>query len=61
MHQRHLSSIAAWAQELRSAGQVEEFSIGPATLEDVYIELVGRLEHENEQAAEQGAVDAGTH
>jgi ABC-2 type transport system ATP-binding protein len=60
MHQSHLTSIAAWAQDLRSAGQVEEFSIGPATLEDVYIELVGRLEHESERAAEQAVVDAGT-
>jgi ABC-2 type transport system ATP-binding protein len=63
LHQRHLNAIAAWAQELRSAGQVEEFSIGPATLEDVYIELVGRLEqgHDNERIAEREADDAGAH
>jgi len=31
----------AWAESLKSAGQVEEFTLGPATLEDVYIALVG--------------------
>ena len=31
-----------WAEGLRRSGSVEEFSLTPATLEDVYIELVGR-------------------
>jgi ABC-2 type transport system ATP-binding protein len=61
LHQRHLTSVATWAQELRSAGQVEEFSVGPATLEDVYIELVGRLDLEHEATLAQEAVDAGAH
>lgn len=30
-----------WACELRKRGLVEEFSIGPATLEDVYVRLAG--------------------
>ena len=34
----------AWAQSLRGDGVVEEFSLAPATLEDVYIELVGRAD-----------------
>lgn len=59
VHQRDLAPIASWAQELRGAGQVEEFSIGPATLEDVYIDLVGRLEHEHEAVLDQEAADAG--
>ena len=33
-----------WAKTQRRAGTVEEYSIGPATLEDVYIQLVGRSE-----------------
>jgi len=30
----------AWAGELRAARQVEEFTLGPATLEDAYVRLV---------------------
>ncbi len=30
----------AWAQEMKNAGTLEEFLLGPATLEDVYIRLV---------------------
>jgi ABC-2 type transport system ATP-binding protein len=31
----------AWAESLKRAGSVEEFTLGPATLEDVYVALVG--------------------
>jgi len=31
----------AWAEELQRAGSVEEYTLGPATLEDVYVALVG--------------------
>jgi ABC-2 type transport system ATP-binding protein len=31
----------AWAEALKAAGSVEEFTLGPATLEDVYVALVG--------------------
>jgi ABC-2 type transport system ATP-binding protein len=31
----------AWAESLQRAGAVEEFTLGPATLEDVYVALVG--------------------
>lgn len=34
----------AWAESLRRAGTLEEFSLTPATLEDVYVELVGRAD-----------------
>jgi ABC-2 type transport system ATP-binding protein len=33
---------AAWAEGLRHEGRVEEFSLAPATLEDVYVEIVDR-------------------
>ncbi len=33
-----------WAEGLRRSGAVEEFSLTPVTLEDAYIELVGRAE-----------------
>jgi ABC-2 type transport system ATP-binding protein len=31
----------AWAESLQRAGLVEEFTLGPATLEDVYVALMG--------------------
>ena len=31
----------AWAESLKGSGSVEEFTLGPATLEDVYVALVG--------------------
>ena len=31
-----------WARELRDSGVAEEFSIGPITLEDAYLKMVGR-------------------
>jgi len=50
--QRHLATIPAnaaaaavgWVTDLRRAGVVEEYRLGPATLEDVYVELVGRAD-----------------
>ena len=36
-----VSDAVAWATSLRNAGTAEEFSIGPATLEDVYVRHVG--------------------
>jgi ABC-2 type transport system ATP-binding protein len=30
----------AWARGLKDGGAIEEFSLGPSTLEDVYIRLV---------------------
>jgi ABC-2 type transport system ATP-binding protein len=38
------AAAARWAEDLRRAGVVEEFSLAPATLEDVYVELVGRAD-----------------
>jgi ABC-2 type transport system ATP-binding protein len=31
----------AWAEALKRAGVIEEFTLGPATLEDVYVAMVG--------------------
>jgi ABC-2 type transport system ATP-binding protein len=33
----------AWADTLKSEGSIEEFTLGPATLEDVYVALVGNV------------------
>lgn len=35
---------AAWAESLQRVGVVEEFALSPATLEDVYVRLVNRVE-----------------
>jgi ABC-2 type transport system ATP-binding protein len=48
--QRHLATVAAsaaaaavgWAEAAKLDGTFEEYRLGPATLEDVYVELVGR-------------------
>jgi hypothetical protein len=48
--QRHVATVnataaagaVAWVEGLRRTGIVEEYRLGPATLEDVYVELVGR-------------------
>jgi ABC-2 type transport system ATP-binding protein len=36
-----VDSAVAWATKLRADGKAEEFSLGPATLEDVYVRHVG--------------------
>jgi ABC-2 type transport system ATP-binding protein len=33
-----------WARDLRRAGRIEEYGLVPATLEDVYVELIGRAD-----------------
>ena len=35
------AQAVAWAEALQHTGRVEEFTLGPATLEDVYVALVG--------------------
>jgi ABC-2 type transport system ATP-binding protein len=36
----NVPAAIAWARSLKDAGNIEEFSLGPATLEDVYVRLV---------------------
>ena len=35
-----ITTALAWARRLKEGGTIEEFSLGPATLEDMYIRLV---------------------
>jgi ABC-2 type transport system ATP-binding protein len=42
----------AWAEALEAAGLVEEFTLGPATLEDVYVALVGGADASADRAEE---------
>jgi ABC-2 type transport system ATP-binding protein len=36
----NIPAAIEWAQQLKGGGTIEEFSLGPATLEDLYIRLV---------------------
>jgi hypothetical protein len=37
-----VGQAVAWAQGLKERETVEEFSVGPSTLEDVYVRMIGR-------------------
>jgi ABC-2 type transport system ATP-binding protein len=39
-----IGQVVAWAGELKAQAIIEEFSIGPATLEDVYVRKIGRAD-----------------
>ena len=49
----HAGDAVTWADSLRRGGRIQEFGLAPATLEDVYIELVGRAD-----ALREGTADA---
>jgi ABC-2 type transport system ATP-binding protein len=44
VHEAATAQAVGWAEGLKRAGVVEEYRLGPATLEDVYVELVGRAD-----------------
>ncbi len=48
---------AFWAQCLRQAGHIDEYTLGPATLEDAYVALAGGLAHgtDEEETRERAA------
>ena len=48
-------SAVRWAGELRRGGRIEEYGLVPATLEDVYVELVGRADALNETNGNNGS------
>ncbi|HVM53911.1 MAG TPA: ABC transporter ATP-binding protein [Acidimicrobiales bacterium] len=50
LHDGDLEAAVAWARAERRQGRVEEFSIGPTTLEDVYVRLVEQDESEEVSA-----------
>jgi ABC-2 type transport system ATP-binding protein len=49
-----LTTAIAWARELQDVGTVEEFSIGPATLEDVYVRRVTPETRDEQEEAGAG-------
>jgi ABC-2 type transport system ATP-binding protein len=42
LNETAVSEAVTWARQQRENGSIEEFSMGPATLEDVYVRIVGR-------------------
>ena len=42
--ERDIAPAIQWARGLKEESVVEEFSIGPTTLEDVYVKMVGRAD-----------------
>lgn len=44
VEEKNVGRAIEWARDLRGKGIVEEFSVGPTTLEDVYLRMVGRLD-----------------
>jgi ABC-2 type transport system ATP-binding protein len=44
VHASAAARAVGWAVDLKRSGVVEEYRLGPATLEDVYVELVGRAD-----------------
>lgn len=49
-----ISSAIQWARDLKDKGIIEEYSVGPITLDDVYLKLVGHGEGEGTPAKENG-------
>jgi len=47
-------AAAAWAQDLRRAARIEEYSLAPATLEDAYVALVGAANTSDSTMEEPG-------
>jgi ABC-2 type transport system ATP-binding protein len=53
---RHSAEAVAWAQSSVESGEIDRFSITPASLEDIYIQLVGSIIHADSENA--GALSA---
>ena len=56
----HLTDAMEWAHQLKSSDIIEEFSIGPTTLEDVYVRLIADpvVEEKGEKEVEHDPVFA---
>jgi hypothetical protein len=44
VEEKNVARAIEWARDLREKGIAEEFSVGPTTLEDVYLRMIGRLD-----------------
>lgn len=50
LREADVASAAQWARDLKERGVVEEYSVGPITLEDVYLSVVGAEDTDSEMA-----------
>jgi ABC-2 type transport system ATP-binding protein len=50
LREADVASAAQWARDLKERGVVEEYSVGPITLEDVYLSVVGAEGTDSEMA-----------
>ena len=57
----HAASAIDWAQALRARDVIGEFSLTPASLEDVYVELVSSQPHDAPAAADAGSTEEVAH
>jgi ABC-2 type transport system ATP-binding protein len=53
----YAGDAVTWAEALRRAGRIQEYGLAPATLEDVYVELVGRADALREGSDAMEATD----
>jgi ABC-2 type transport system ATP-binding protein len=53
---KDISQAVAWAQDMKEQHEIEEFTLSPTTLEDVYVRIVG----EEADADDGGAPDSET-
>jgi hypothetical protein len=44
VQEKDIAVAIDWAQSLKEKGITEEFFLGPTTLEDTYVRIVGRLD-----------------
>jgi ABC-2 type transport system ATP-binding protein len=49
INEDNISNVMEWAQQSKTSDIIEEFSIGPTTLEDVYVRLIEDTEGEEEE------------
>jgi ABC-2 type transport system ATP-binding protein len=49
IEQPDISQALELAQGLKNKGAIEEFSLSPTTLEDVYVKIVGHLEEDESE------------
>jgi len=60
MEESDIPAAVQWARNLKDKGIAEEYSVGPASLEDVYLRVVGRSDTPEitEKEADHDAVAA---
>jgi len=58
LRESDISAAIQWARDLKESGIAEEYAVGPVTLDDVYLNLVGR--GENQEKTDEGSIHEAT-